>query len=174
MHTRLRQPATKLFPWGSSELDMYEAEPACPFAPTADGSIADAQGRLWGRHNGKECVFKGAGGGGSAAQQQRSVPLLKWATAVVCKAAATNANSVVDAQGKLWGWESGRSCAHRSAAAAAFAAKSGATARGSDRMTVVWEAAPGCRAVPTAANTIADKFGRLWSWEDGTTCAFKA
>jgi hypothetical protein len=43
----------------------------------------------------------------------------------------------------------------------------------SDRMTVVWEAAPACSSVPTAANTIADKFGRLWSWEDGTTCAFK-
>jgi hypothetical protein len=183
----MRQPATKLFPWGSHELDLYEAEPACPFAPTADNSISDAQGRLWGRHNGRECVFKGASGSAGSAALARSVPL-KWQSAVACRAAATNANSVVDADGKLWGWENGRSCAHRNAAGPAGSSSSNNRAVSksgvptvavqnlqsrSDKMTVLWESAPMCRAVPTAANTIADKFGRLWSWEDGTTCAFK-
>jgi hypothetical protein len=185
-HNRVRQPATKLFPWGSQELDLYEAEPACPFPPTADNSISDAQGRLWGRHSGKECVFKGAQSGSSSS----SAPLA-WKDAVACRAAANNANSVLDAEGKLWGWENGRSCAFRSQVLAAAgsssssssraAAKSGLptvavpmqVSRNANRMTVLWEDAPGCRAVPTASNTIADKFGRLWSWEDGTTCAFK-
>jgi hypothetical protein len=94
---------------------------------------------------------------------------------------------VLDADGKPWGWENGRSCAHRNAAGSSGSSSSKAGSKAgvsiaavrslqphsSDRMTVVWEAAPACSSVPTAANTIADKFGRLWSWEDGTTCAFK-
>jgi hypothetical protein len=186
MHSRVRQPATKLFPWGGSELDVYETEAACPFAPTADNSISDAQGRLWGKHSGRECVFKAATGTGRSAAAKAGIT---WQSAAVCKAAsATNANSVLDADGKLWGWENGRSCAHRNAAGSGSSgssskggSKSSASAaavrsvqpHSSDRMTVVWEAAPACSSVPTAANTIADKFGRLWSWEDGTTCAFK-
>lgn len=36
-----------------------------------------------------------------------------------------------------------------------------------------FDAAPSCRAVPTATTSTPDSIGRLWGWHHETSCAFK-
>lgn len=164
---------------GEGDETIYDTFPACPFPPSSSNSNADTQGRLWGSYNARVCLFKAAS---TPAAQGVAI---NWNTAKLCVLPATNANSVVDKNGRLWGWEDGQSCAFRSPVQQPVQSitmpKSGLSivsfqslqSSKLDRMSVVWEGAPSCTAVPTASNTVADKFGRLWGWEDGVTCAFK-
>jgi hypothetical protein len=41
------------------------------------------------------------------------------------------------------------------------------------RVSVVWESAATCSFAPNDANAVPDTFGRLWGWENNSSCAFR-
>ncbi|KAF8070886.1 hypothetical protein HT031_000967 [Scenedesmus sp. PABB004] len=108
-----------------------------------------------------------SGGGGAGGGRAAPAPPAggdAWARAPACKG-APGAAAGRDAQGRLWGWEGGASCAYRSAPAAAAVA---APARDA------WASAPACKGDARTSTTNKDSAGRLWGWEGGASCAFKA
>eukprot|EP00198_Chlamydomonas_reinhardtii_P004729 XP_001694065.1 predicted protein [Chlamydomonas reinhardtii] len=139
----------------------WEASPACDSAPTTFNSVADIQGRLWGRlvnasaavSGSASCAFK------DAASQQ---PVFSWETAPRCPASPSLFASVADGKGRLWGTLPGGSsvpCAFKAA--------------DSDRPLYDFLTAPACVSLPEIVTCEADAAGRLWGWESGRECAFK-
>jgi hypothetical protein len=66
---------------------------------------------------------------------------------------------------RLWGWENNAPCAFKEEKAAA----SGSSPAGTSD---AWDSAPPCKQADTSATK--DASGRLWGWENGASCAFKA
>lgn len=88
--------------------------PACTVAPTLYNSVADAQGRRWGRLNpntdytstaSSTCVFKDITG----------KPVFSWETAPRCLMTPSVFTAKADDQGRLWGEQFGRACAFKAA-----------------------------------------------------------
>ncbi len=152
------------FPWRLLAQGGWDLAPSCAFAPTRNNSVTDARGRLWSLMHGGECVFRSQPG-------LHYIPTSDfiWETAPLCIAAPNRYNAVLDTRGKLWGWQAQRSCAFRSASTLAVAD----AASGAQSLPALWEDAPVCALAPTASNTSADVFGRLWGKESGMFCAYK-
>lgn len=79
--------------------------------------------------------------------------------------------------GKMWGWQKGKTCAFRAkypgvaeALKPVMAAKPLSVPA---KISVVWDNAPVCPFAPTKTNTATDTFGRLWSWDNNRSCAFR-
>jgi hypothetical protein len=161
----------------------FDQASRCPFPPTKSNSVPDKQGRLWSLDNGKACAFR------PNPDITPATPVISWATATDCNGSPGDQNSVTDDDGRLWGWQDDASCAFRSFTNLGgfvppnLQAKSGRTDAeafqelmsnlSGGHVSVVWEAAAACPFAPTTANSVPDRFGRLWSWHDGKSCAFK-
>ncbi|KAF6258041.1 hypothetical protein COO60DRAFT_1270964 [Scenedesmus sp. NREL 46B-D3] len=83
--------------------------------------------------------------------------------APTCDFVPTPRNSEPDRSGRLWGWQSGVSCAFRSA---------GAEGR-PQPVQYTWDNADVCRQQPDSSNSIPDTTGNLWGWQKGRSCAFR-
>jgi hypothetical protein len=142
-------------------LQPYATAPACSQAPTSLNSVSDGSGRLWGFEGGRSCVFRAAA---VSPSQPVSYTAVSWQAAPTCSGVPNARTSVSDDLGRLWSWQNGQSCAYRS-----FPPIPGA--RGAQ--TISWEAAPACKFPPTRENSVPDTMGRLWSWQNGVSCAFK-
>jgi hypothetical protein len=116
---------------------------------------------------------------------------------VTCSDAPNEHNSVVDDNGRLWGWQNDASCAYKlygkgsssNTVASPNArmpmkqqlqaqARSAASFKDMQnnlptRVSVVWESAPTCSFAPNDANAVPDTFGRLWGWQNNSSCAFR-
>ncbi|WIA09369.1 hypothetical protein OEZ85_008775 [Tetradesmus obliquus] len=157
----------------------YAEAPTCLFPLTRSNSMADDQGRFWSLMDGQECVFRPA----AAAIPRPVARFVSWEDAPACEEQPSESNSVADDSGRLWGWQAGASCAFKNEEAAASAAKgdaarvaapdAAAAAAEASRVSVVWEAAPSCSFSPNKGNAVPDTYGRLWSWENGRSCAFR-
>jgi hypothetical protein len=135
----------------------YSEAPTCLFPLTRSNSMADDQGRFWSLMDGKECVFRPA----AAAIPRPVARSVSWQDAAACIEQPNESNSVADDNGRLWGWQSGVSCAFKSDSltplamrkdAARVAAGSSGAAPG--MLSVVWEAAPSCSFSPNRANAV--------------------
>jgi hypothetical protein len=161
---------------------VFDQMPSCPFPPTKLNSTPDNQGRLWSINEGKECVFR------PDPDITPSTPIISWTTAPDCAGYPDEQNSVTDDDGRLWGWQAQSSCAFRSftdgnGVPPNLQAKSGRTDAeafqelmsnlSGGHVSVIWEAAAACPFAPTMVNAVPDRFGRLWSWHEGKSCAFK-
>lgn len=151
----------------------WDSAPECP--DSQGGTAVDTQGRTWGWHNGQSCKRSsgsppnpssppGSPPPTPAQQQQQS-----WDNAPPCSYAATSDNSKPDSQGRLWGWQDGRSCRH-SGSVVAPAPPTSPTPPSPP--AVSWDTAPACNYQATTANSRADKEGRYWGWQDGNSCKF--
>jgi hypothetical protein len=167
---------------GDVSSSVFDQAASCPFPPTKSNSMPDMQGRLWSINSGKECVFR------PDPDITPSTPIITWTTAADCAGAPDEQNSLADDDGRLWGWQAQSSCAFRSfternGVPPNLQAKSGRTDAeafqdlmsnlSGGHVSVVWEAASACPFAPTAVNAVPDRFGRLWSWHEGKSCAFK-
>jgi hypothetical protein len=85
-----------------------------------------------------------------------------WDSALACRNSST---ATFDASMRLWGWENNAPCDFKEEKAAA----SGSSPAGTSD---AWDSAPPCKQADTSA--IKDASGRLWGWENGASCAFKA
>lgn len=126
----------------------------CTGVATSSNSVFDATGRLWGWQNNRSCAFRGE-------QKQAPAPagqsLVLWQDAPTCKGVPWGSNAVRGADGQLWGYEKGTSCAFRHPSA---------------NQAVTWAAAPQCVGAPHFYKPVKDSFGRLWGWENGRSCRF--
>lgn len=148
----------------------YDTAPTCQFQPTKTNSVADSHGRFWSMQDGKECVFRAQI---STKLQPRDVT---WEQAPSCGGKPTQYNSVMDGNNRLWGWQSGQSCVFKDDKQQPLghtAAASRKVSKPSGRVGLVWEAVPTCTAAPNTANSEADTFGRLWGWENNSSCAYR-
>lgn len=126
----------------------------CAGAATTSNSVSDSNSRLWGWQDGRSCAFRGT------QQQAPGVPgeeLVTWESAPGCKGIPWGSNAVRGADGMLWGYEGGKSCAFRAPGA---------------NPSVTWAAAPPCVGAPHYYKPVRDSFGRLWGWENGRSCRF--
>lgn len=132
----------------------WDTAMTCDGAPTTGNSVYDGNGRLWGWQDNRSCAFRGQ-------QQQdpskREQKLLTWETAPACKGIPWGSNAVRGADGQLWGYEDGNSCAFR---------------HPQSSQAVTWAAAPPCVGAPHYYKPVRDSFGRLWGWENGRSCRF--
>lgn len=100
-----------------------------------------------------------------------------WDTADICPDAPTKTNFVLDSNGKMWGWQKDKTCAFRARyPKTSDTIKPVLTAKPlavPAKVSVVWDNAPVCPFAPTKMNIVPDVFGRLWSWENGRSCAFR-
>lgn len=126
----------------------------CTGIATTSNSVYDSNNRLWGWQDNRSCAFRGA------KVQAPGVPgqeLVTWETAPNCKGIPWGSNAVRGADGMLWGYENGKSCAFRAPGA---------------NPSVTWAAAPTCVGAPHYYKPVRDSFGRLWGWENGRSCRF--
>jgi len=132
----------------------WDTAVTCNGDATTGNSVYDGNGRLWGWQDNRSCAFRG--------QQQldpskRDQKLVTWETAPACKGIPWGSNAVRGADGQLWGYEDGKSCAFRHPQAS---------------QAVTWAAAPPCVGAPHYYKPVRDSFGRLWGWENGRSCRF--
>jgi hypothetical protein len=126
----------------------------CAGAATTSNSVFDGNGRLWGWQRDRSCAFRGA---------QTQVPgfpgqeLVTWESAPGCKGIPWGSNAVRGADGMLWGYENGNSCAFRTPGI---------------NPSVTWAAAPYCVGAPHYYKPVRDSYGRLWGFENGKSCRF--
>jgi hypothetical protein len=126
----------------------------CAGAATTSNSVFDGNGRLWGWQQDRSCAFRGA---------QTQVPgvsgqeLVTWQSAPGCKGVPWGSNAVRGADGMLWGYENGKSCAFRTPGI---------------NPSVTWAAAPYCVGAPHYYKPVRDSYGRLWGFENGKSCRF--
>ena len=95
---------------------------------------------------------------GSYGTTHAAAPEDSWNTAAICTAPLETSNSVMDKNGRLWGWENQVSCAYKTASTPVYTAST----------------APGCG--PTATNSgfrTKDSMGYSWAFEDGHSCVFR-
>lgn len=87
----------------------------------------------------------------------RSMDFDAWGTAPACTYTGAG---LPDKLGRKWGYQNGKSCAFREAAAPAVPD---------------WEKAKECSYKLTDTNSLTDKVGRRWGYEtsSGTSCTFK-
>lgn len=115
-------------------------------------ALAPGAGRLWGWQAGRSCAFR---------DQRTQLPsppgqvLVTWDTAPVCKGKPWGSNAVRGADGQLWGYENGASCAFRKAATT---------------QATMWASAPPCMGIYSYYKPVKDAMGRLWGWENGQSC----
>ncbi|PNH03541.1 hypothetical protein TSOC_010363, partial [Tetrabaena socialis] len=171
---------------------LWDVAPACVGAAGQGGA-----GRSWGWENGRSCALRVSSSyqpTPSAQPEVHTDPAGPWASAPICTAGPTPDNSKRDSSDRPWGWENGRSCAFRGAAAATTAqvtatASAVATASTSTAVAAVATAisssmpatfatgdvhtAPGCRGQPTMGTSQPDSVGYLWGWQDGGACVFR-
>ncbi|KAF8071154.1 rimM [Scenedesmus sp. PABB004] len=77
-------------------------------------------------------------------------PTGTWEGAPACVAKPTGVAATRDGAGRLWGFESGRSCAYRG-----------------------WDEAPPCAALPQGDAARPDAAGHVWGFEGGVSCAWR-
>lgn len=92
-----------------------------------------------------------------------------WDEASRCADTPSQANSVQDGDGRLWGYDA------KQAIPCAFRAESGAPVVFPGYVPLKFETAPACGAALTSANSMEDEAGRLWGWDQTSkeNCAFK-
>ena len=151
-------------------LSSFDSAQPCQFQPTKSNSVTDSHGRFWSMQDGKECVFRAQN---RPEHQPRKV---SWEQAPSCGGKPTEYNSVTDENNRLWGWQGGQSCVfrdNRQQPLGETIATTGRVPNPKGQVGLVWEAAPTCSAAPTAETSEADTLGRLWGWENGTSCAYR-
>lgn len=155
----------------------YGTAPTCPFPLSKANSRPDGRGRFLSAVNGRVCVFRP-----TADIPRPETKWYTWDSAQACLGEPTESNSVADEIGRLWGWQDNNSCGFKNQQSAVTAETpavpsarvgAGTEAELPSRVSLVWDAAPACSFTPTKTNAMADNFGRLWSWENGNSCAFK-
>lgn len=79
----------------------------CRVPPNKANSVQDAMGRLWGydADSQRPCAYRQDDG--STATFEGYLPV-HFDTAPACADAPSSANSMADARGRLWGWDTGR------------------------------------------------------------------
>lgn len=113
--------------------------------------------RLWGWQDGRSCAFRGQS---RQAPGPPGVVLVTWDSAPACAGRPWGSNAVRGADGQLWGWEAGKSCAFRTVSASSQAA--------------AWAAAPRCSNDPRFHfQPVRDSLGRLWGYENGVSCRLR-
>ena len=80
-----------------------------------------------------------------------------WDNARACAAAPNATNAVLDNSGRLWGWETGVSCACKTAPTPIYTS----------------ETAPECGPTGGSAELVQDSMGRFWGYENGHSCVVK-
>jgi hypothetical protein len=135
----------------------YSEAPTCLFPLTRSNSMADDQGRFWSLMDGKECVFRPA----AAAIPRPVAKSVSWQDAPACIEQPNESNSVADDNGRLWGWQTGASCAFKNdslapiaIANAAARVAAGGPGDAPGMLSVVWEAASSCSFSPNRANAV--------------------
>eukprot|EP00879_Flechtneria_rotunda_P030689 GHRR01033357.1.p1 GENE.GHRR01033357.1~~GHRR01033357.1.p1 ORF type:complete len:103 (-),score=40.63 GHRR01033357.1:590-898(-) len=73
-------------------------------------------------------------------------------------------SALQDTEGRLWWYESGRSCAYRGA--------DGKPLYYIGYVQVKWDTAPACPGTATLTNSMADAQGRMWGWSDNKPCKY--
>ncbi|KAI8475330.1 MAG: hypothetical protein J3K34DRAFT_456270 [Monoraphidium minutum] len=97
--------------WTEADLrdPRWVGAPRCPGEPSPSvGVEADTVGRLWGWRDDRSCAFKD--GGGAPIMGDLLGAWVSWENAPRCGGARATENSVLDTQGRWWGWELSRSC----------------------------------------------------------------
>lgn len=84
---------------------------------------------------------------------------LSWPAALPCRGKPSGHTATPDAEGRLWGWQDGRSCAFKTP--------------NSQPITINWDNAVSCASRATTSNSVYDAQGRLWGWQDGRSCAYR-
>lgn len=141
----------------------WDSAPECP--DSGGGTAVDTQGRSWGWFNGQSCKRSGSKASTTTAAQQQAQQQAIWDSAPPCSYQATSDNSKPDSQGRLWGWQEGRSCRHTGSSVS-----SSSSSPSPPRIT--WESAPPCNYQPTLTNSRPDISGRYWGWQNGISCTF--
>lgn len=114
-----------------------------------------------------------------------------------CQSSLTKINSLPDKQGRFLGWNNDKHCVFRGAAkpaavkgsprassaaaaavpAAALGALGGGAGAGGVRVptapSTAWQTAPACAGTASASNSVKDKNGLRWGWENKVSCAFR-
>lgn len=102
---------------------------------------------------------------------------ITWDTAEVCVEPPNEANFVLDTAGRMWGWQKDQTCAFRAkyppAPGTVEAVLTAQPLAVPNKISVVWDNAPVCPFAPSSTNIVADTFGRLWSWDNDKSCAFR-
>lgn len=82
-----------------------------------------------------------------------------WPAAPSCKGRPNGHTSTPDAEGRLWGFQEGRSCAFRTP--------------NDQPITITWDNAVSCNNKPTTSNSVFDGENRLWGFQNGKSCAYR-
>lgn len=147
----------------------WETAPECP--DSGSGTAVDTEGRSWGWYNGQSCKHSRSppqNAALTAAQQQQQ----SWDAAPPCKYQLTADNGRADAQGRLWGWQDGRSCRHTGSISSSPPITPSSPSP-PPSPALAWEAAPPCSYQATVANSRVDALGRYWGWQTGVgSCRF--
>jgi hypothetical protein len=181
----------------------YRVAPACPFPPSKSNSVSDSQGRFWSWNWGVECVFRAPAAGQTdkplvvdwdtavtcddVPNEHNSVVddsgrLWGWQNDASCayrqwgKGSSSSTTAQVlstiaaDASARLPMKPQQQQGQKVKAPAKSFEELQGNLPT---RVSVVWESAATCSFAPNDANAVPDTFGRLWGWEDNSSCAFR-
>jgi hypothetical protein len=124
----------------------------------------------------KYCVGQLVGGSNLSTASSAA---LTWESAPTCP--STDTSAFKDGQGRLWGWDSSKSvsCVFKTADGKPVYGTGGTAAAGAvasayflNQTALNWETAPSCKG--SVQNWVSkDSAGRLWGWENNTSCAFK-
>jgi hypothetical protein len=148
----------------------WETAPECP--DSGSGTAVDTEGRSWGWYNGQSCKHSRSSPQNAAltaAQQQQQQ---SWDAAPPCTYQLTADNGRADAQGRLWGWQDGRSCRHTGSIGSSPPITPSSPSP-PPSPALAWEAAPPCSYQATVANSRVDALGRYWGWQTGVgSCRF--
>ncbi|GFH10386.1 uncharacterized protein HaLaN_05689, partial [Haematococcus lacustris] len=127
----------------------WSQAPACDYKLTDTNGVPDSFGRRWGAHaDGSTCAFKSATG----------TPLHTWNTAPRClQVDPVTSSSPPDSESHIWA--SDGSCAFKDAALSPI---------------YTWPSAPRCQNQPSVGTAVPDFSGKLWGWESGSACAYRA
>lgn len=86
-------------------------------------------------------------------------PTFSWPAAPNCDGSPNGQTATPDAEGRLWGWQDGHSCAFRTSH--------------NRPVTISWDNALTCSGDATLSNSVYDSKNRLWGWQDGRSCAYR-
>ncbi|WIA33528.1 hypothetical protein OEZ86_006652, partial [Tetradesmus obliquus] len=82
--------------------------------PSASGTsaVSDTMNRLWGYEKNSSCAFRAVNG---SRLTYAGYKPLDWETSTACDVKPNATNSMVDVEGRLWGWMVGNNCAFKDA-----------------------------------------------------------
>jgi hypothetical protein len=195
--------ASSIRPWDNPgkqhSFANYRSAPTCPFPPSKSNSVADSQGRFWSWNWGTECVFRAPAAGQNdkpvkvdwdtavtcdeAPNERNSVVddngrLWGWQNDASCAFRSWGKGSSSSTTAATPGAPDGAANARMPMKQQQAPKNPAASFKDMQddlptRVSVVWESAPTCSFAPSDGNAVPDTFGRLWGWQNNSSCAFR-